>query len=192
VVVPTDLPHRRPVFQTGSKPVYREGWHVEGTTEQNDYPQVKTRWKASSGVDFGDAELHRHDRRGCRRRWHRGWVGRPGCSAAGLAGVDAERRRHGAGVSSNCHRQRPPPDARPRRVVPRYGRPRLICFQNCKRVRITRLRLKQEAIWCLHILYSQDVVVDGIDIRRITTFPARMASTSTRRRRCACATWIST
>jgi polygalacturonase len=48
----------------------------------------------------------------------------------------------------------------------------LICFQNCKRVRITRLRLKQEAIWCLHILYSEDVVVDGIDIRADHNIPS--------------------
>jgi polygalacturonase len=41
----------------------------------------------------------------------------------------------------------------------------MICFQNCKRVRISRLRLRREAVWCLHILYSQDVTVDGIEIR---------------------------
>jgi polygalacturonase len=48
----------------------------------------------------------------------------------------------------------------------------MICFQNCKRVRITRLRLKQEAIWCLHILYSHDVIVDGIDIRADHNIPS--------------------
>jgi len=44
----------------------------------------------------------------------------------------------------------------------------------------------------LHILYSHDVIVDGIDIRPTTIFRVRMASTSTLRARCACATWIST
>jgi polygalacturonase len=48
----------------------------------------------------------------------------------------------------------------------------MICFQNCKRVRITRLRLKQEAIWCLHILYSHDVIVDGVDIRADHNIPS--------------------
>jgi len=41
----------------------------------------------------------------------------------------------------------------------------MICFQNCRRVRISGLRLRQEAVWRLHILYSQDVTVDGIEIR---------------------------
>ena len=55
---------------------------------------------------------------------------------------------------------------------PRLGRPRLICFQNCKHVRITGLRLKQQPIWCLHILYSDDVTVDGLDIRADHNIPS--------------------
>jgi polygalacturonase len=48
----------------------------------------------------------------------------------------------------------------------------MICFQNCKRVRISGLRLKQQAIWCLHILYSEDVTVDGLDIRADHNIPS--------------------
>jgi len=32
-------------FKTGSEPVHREERHAEGSVEQNDYPQVKTRWE---------------------------------------------------------------------------------------------------------------------------------------------------
>jgi polygalacturonase len=67
---------------------------------------------------------------------------------------------------------RPPrePGAMPPR--PRTGRPRMICFQNCKRVRVANLKLRQQAIWCLHILYSEDVTVDGIDITADHNIPS--------------------
>ncbi|MGB7758395.1 MAG: glycosyl hydrolase family 28 protein, partial [Bryobacteraceae bacterium] len=55
---------------------------------------------------------------------------------------------------------------------PRLGRPRMFCFQNCKRVRVSGLRLKQQAIWCLHILYSENVTLDGLDIRADHDIPS--------------------
>jgi polygalacturonase len=85
-------------------------------------------------------------------------------------------RGRGAPAARGRGEQPPPTPAAgggaPPQGGPRFGRPRLICFQNCKRVRITRLRLKQEAIWCLHILYSHDVVVDGVDIRADHNIPS--------------------
>src|ERR1017187_2409193 len=58
----------------------------------------------------------------------------------------------------------------PRR--PRAGRPRMICSQNCKRVRIANLKLRQQAVWCLHILYSEDVTVDGVSITADHNIPS--------------------
>jgi exo-poly-alpha-galacturonosidase len=161
-------------FKQGVNLYIEKGGTLKGTTEQNDYPQVKTRWEGierewtsamlnftdMNGVDVGgDGTV---DGSGDL------WLQRSGFGGRGR-GAPAARGR-------GEQQQPPPPPAAgrgaPPQGGPRYGRPRLICFQNCKRVRITRLRLKQEAIWCLHILYSQDVVVDGIDIRADHNIPS--------------------
>jgi len=52
------------------------------------------------------------------------------------------------------------------------GRPRLVCFSNCGHVRIADLHLQRQAVWCLHILYSRDVVVSNINIRAIERIPS--------------------
>ncbi|HEX3356406.1 MAG TPA: glycoside hydrolase family 28 protein [Tepidisphaeraceae bacterium] len=51
-------------------------------------------------------------------------------------------------------------------------RPRLICFTRCQNVRVTGLYLANPPFWCLHILYSQNVDIDGLTIRA----PARSPS----------------
>jgi polygalacturonase len=45
-----------------------------------------------------------------------------------------------------------------------YRRPRMICFTNCKRVRVADLHMRNQQSWCLHVLYSEDVVIEGLDI----------------------------
>jgi polygalacturonase len=47
---------------------------------------------------------------------------------------------------------------------PRPGRPRLIGIQNSKEVLVSGLNLHNQAIWCLFVLYSQDVEIDGVKI----------------------------
>jgi len=49
--------------------------------------------------------------------------------------------------------------------ITRLGRPRLICFQNCKYVNISNLKLRNQAVWCLHILYCKNVVVKNLNIQ---------------------------
>jgi parallel beta-helix repeat protein len=56
--------------------------------------------------------------------------------------------------------------------IPRQGRPRLICFQNCHKVLITDLKFRNQAVWCLHILYCSDVIVKNLDIRAAHTIPS--------------------
>ena len=56
--------------------------------------------------------------------------------------------------------------------LPRLGRPRLICFQNCWKVRIHDLHFRNQAVWCLHILYCSDVIVKNLDIRAAHTIPS--------------------
>ena len=48
----------------------------------------------------------------------------------------------------------------------------MICFQNCRKVRIADLSLKNQALWCLHILYCEDVTVDGLNIRARHDIPS--------------------
>jgi polygalacturonase len=86
---------------------------------------------------------------------------------------DLWTQRSGRGAPAARGQQTPPAAERTAAPQgPRLGRPRMICFQSCKRVRISGLRLKQQAVWCLHILYSQDVTVDGLDIRADHNIPS--------------------
>ena len=168
-------------FKQGVNLYIEKNGTLKGTTEQNDYPQVKTRWEGierewtsamlnftdMNGVDFsGEGTV---DGSGDLWMQRSGFGGRGRGAPAGRGQGDQQQPDAGRGRG-----QQPPPAAGRSGAPqgPRYGRPRLICFQNCKRVRITRLRFKQEAIWCLHILYSQDVVVDGIDIRADHNIPS--------------------
>jgi polygalacturonase len=54
----------------------------------------------------------------------------------------------------------------------RRGRPRMICFTHCRNVRIADLHLQRQAVWCLHLLYCQDVVADHLNIRAIERIPS--------------------
>ena len=158
-------------FKQGVNLYIEKGGTLKGTTEQSDYPQVKTRWE------------------GIEREWTSAllnFTGMTGVDVSGEGTIDGsgdlwlERSGFGRGRGAPAARgqgqqPRPQPAAgrgAPPQGGPRFGRPRMICFQNCKRVRITRLRLKQQAIWCLHILYSHDVVVDGVDIRADHNIPS--------------------
>ena len=156
-------------FKQGVNLYIEKNGTLKGTTEQNDYPQVKTRWE------------------GIEREWTSAllnFTDMTGVDVSGEGTVDGSGdlwlqrsgfgRGRGAPAARGRGEQQPPPAAGRGAPPqgPRFGRPRMICFQNCKRVRISRLRLKQEAIWCLHILYSYDVTVDGIDIRADHNIPS--------------------
>ena len=45
------------------------------------------------------------------------------------------------------------------------GRPRLFCFTNCNGGSIKGLHLRNQASWCLHLLYTKGFTIDGVDIR---------------------------
>jgi exo-poly-alpha-galacturonosidase len=52
------------------------------------------------------------------------------------------------------------------------GRPRLICVSNCQHVTIADLQLRRQAVWCLHLLYSQDVTVRNLNINAMGLIPS--------------------
>lgn len=45
-----------------------------------------------------------------------------------------------------------------------WGRPRMICFTNCPGGSIKDLKLIDQASWCVHILYTDGFLVDGLHI----------------------------
>ena len=47
---------------------------------------------------------------------------------------------------------------------PQLERPQMMLVSNCEGVRIEGLHFEHQAIWCLHLLYSQDVDVDHVTI----------------------------
>jgi polygalacturonase len=159
-------------FKQGVNLLIEKDGTLKGSTEQNDYPQVNTRWEGieqawtsallnftdMTGVDVGGAGTVD----GSGDLWlQRSGFGRGGRGARGAPDAQGQPPA-------------PPPAAgrAPMPPGPRLGRPRLICFQNCKRVRLTGLRLKEQAVWCLHILYSDNVTVEGLDIRADHNIPS--------------------
>lgn len=53
-----------------------------------------------------------------------------------------------------------------------HGRPRLLCLTSCDGARVTGLRLRDQASWCLHVLYTDRLEADHLDIRAEHTIPS--------------------
>jgi exo-poly-alpha-galacturonosidase len=133
---------------------------LKGTTNIDDYPQIQTRWE-------GTEEL-----------WTSAFVNAEGVTDLDISG---EGTIDGSGeewVVKNPYRR---PAATPGAESPsvpatppaaRRGRPRLVGIQNSKRVRIANLNLHNQAVWCLFILYSEDVLADGLRITAEHNIPS--------------------
>lgn len=52
------------------------------------------------------------------------------------------------------------------------GRPRLVCFTRCDGARISGINLRDQASWGLHILYSDSVEIDKVNIVAEHTIPS--------------------
>lgn len=52
------------------------------------------------------------------------------------------------------------------------GRPRMWCFTRCDGGLIEGLNMRDEASWCLHVLYTNGFTIDGVDIRAEHTIPS--------------------
>jgi polygalacturonase len=48
----------------------------------------------------------------------------------------------------------------------------LICLTRCQHVHIADLHLRKQAVWCLHLLYCQDVDVENLDIDAVARIPS--------------------
>ncbi|MGD2095529.1 MAG: glycoside hydrolase family 28 protein [Phycisphaerales bacterium] len=124
-------------FKQGVDLHLEKGGVLKGTVDPNDYPQVDTRWE------------------GVERVWTAALVNFFDMTDVDLTG---EGMIDGSGDKWMKHY---PIFSRDLRI----GRPRLIAIQNCKDVTVSGLSFKNQACWCLFILYSEDVLVEKITIR---------------------------
>lgn len=120
---------------------------LKGSTDQADYPQIKTRWE------------------GVERMWTAALVNAQGMTGFVISGAGTI---DGSGEEWTAMGRSQPRDPN----VPRLGRPRLIAVENSRHVRIADLHLRNQAVWCLHILYSEDVIVEGLNIRAAHDIPS--------------------
>jgi lysophospholipase L1-like esterase len=121
---------------------------LKGTTNIEDYPAVATRWEGEE------------------RQWTSALVNAFDMNNFTLAG---EGMIDGSGekwLELNRGKRADPTAERPR-----YGSPRLIALQNCKNSNLANLNLKNQACWCVFILYSKDIEVKNLTIRAEHNIP---------------------
>jgi polygalacturonase len=164
---------------------------LKGTTNPDDYPQVQTRWEGTeemwtsafvnafnvTGLTIsGEGTID-----GSGENWGQN---RPPAPPAAPNTAAAVPQNCGFAYGTTCG---------PVPVVPSYpeavqnamnpasspaaprqyrGRPRLVAIQNAKDVLVTGVTLEHQAVWCLFILYSQNVEVEGVKIRGDHTTPS--------------------
>jgi exo-poly-alpha-galacturonosidase len=136
---------------------------LKGTTNPDDYPDITTRWEGVQEThisSFVNAE-----------------------SVTGLE-ISGEGTIDGSGeewVQQNSNLRQasgfsfagPTQPVSPEQMAKqRRGRPRLLGIQNSEEVRIAGLYLHNQAIWCLFVLYSQDVEIDGVTIAAEHNIPS--------------------
>ena len=163
-------------FKQGVNLLVEKDGVLKGTSNPDDYPQVKTRWE------------------GTEREWISALVNFFDLTDLSLSG---EGMIDGSGdewVTRNPRRRTPPatapatdaatpppapvpppatastPTAAP--PVPRRGSPRLIALQNCQRVRVSGLKLKNQATWGLFMVYCEDVLAENLFIRADHNIPS--------------------
>ena len=168
---------------------------LKGTTNLDDYPQIQSRWEGTEEMYTSSLRQRRgrqrphHLRRGHHRRIGRGVDGKQSHAPA-----PARRRSRCPRALPPLPPLAPPPPAtlrpaygrcargrtrrssRSRRCPPgprqMRGRPRLIGIQNSKEVLVSGLQLHNQAIWCLFVLYSEDVEIDGVNITAAHNIPS--------------------
>jgi polygalacturonase len=133
---------------------------LKGTTNIDDYPLIDTRWE------------------GTEEPWTSAFVNAEGLTDLEIAGegtidgsgedwlrLNPPRGGRGRGPAPDAATPAAPP-------APRRGRPRLIGIQNSKRVRVANLNLHNQAVWCLFILYSEDVLAENLKITAEHNIPS--------------------
>jgi len=150
---------------------------LKGTTNPDDYPQIKSRWEGTeeeytasfinaegvTGLDIsGEGTID-----GAGDEWMAKNPFRRAVPQGPTGSADAAATTPLAAAIT-------PPAANLVNGLPamRHGRPRLIGIQNSTNVRIAGLYLHNQAIWCLFVLYSHNVEIDGITIAAEHNIPS--------------------
>jgi polygalacturonase len=174
---------------------------LKGSTNIDDYPQIKTRWEGTEEMwtsAFVNAEgvtgltiSGEGTIDGSGEEWvQNNPMRRPAAPRPAGAAGGAAAAAPGAAAAAAPLAPPPPPTAappipmaaaapgaaRPAGTAPAgprgRGRPRLIGIQNSKEVLVSGLKLHNQAVWCLFVLYSQDVEIDGINITAEHNIPS--------------------
>jgi len=165
---------------------------LKGTTNIDDYPQIQSRWEGTEEMytaSFINAEgvtgltiSGEGTIDGSGEEWVQNNPYRrpPAPAAPGAApaapGAAAAASPMNAPAAAAAATAAAAPVARPAApgpgTAPRRGRPRLIGIQNSKEVLISGLNLHNQAVWCLFVLYSQDVEIDGVKITAEHNIPS--------------------
>jgi polygalacturonase len=163
---------------------------LKGTTNPDDYPQIQTRWEGTEEMytaSFINAEgvtgltiSGEGTIDGSGEEWVQNNPYRrppaPAPGATSTAAVAAPIVTPPPAPAAAPPAAVAPPLARPAApgpgTAPRRGRPRLIGIQNSKDVLISGLNLHNQAVWCLFVLYSQNVEIDGLKITAEHNIPS--------------------
>ncbi len=161
VVVPKGIFLSGAIFlRQGTNLLVEKDGVLKGTTKIDDYPMIDTRWE------------------GTEEKWTSAFVNAEGLSNLEISG---EGTIDGSGdewqKNSPPRGPRPPATVGALAVVPppggaRRGRPRLIGIQNSKKVRVAGLNLRNPAVWCFFLLYSEDVVAENLRITAEHNIPS--------------------
>jgi exo-poly-alpha-galacturonosidase len=164
---------------------------LKGTTNPDDYPQIQSRWEGTEemytasfvnaeGVNgltiSGEGTIDGSGEEWVQKNPYRRPAGpRP-------AGGAAPSATPGSGPAVTTV-----PPADPAAVAsaplapqlsvaapgaPRRGRPRLIGIQSSKDVTVSGLNLHNQAVWCLFVLYSQNVEINNVKITAEHNIPS--------------------
>jgi exo-poly-alpha-galacturonosidase len=132
---------------------------LKGSVSQSDYQQINTRWEGIERI-WTSALINIIDVNNV-KIYGEGTIDGSGTEWPGFGRQYSQPRQQLSQAARDSLSR-----------IPRAGRPRLICFQNCNKVRISDLRIRNQSVWGLHILYCSDVVVKNLDIRAAHTIPS--------------------
>ena len=136
-----------------------EGGMLKGSVNQADYQQINTRWEGIERV-WTSALINAIGLNNI-KIYGEGTIDGSGTEWPSFARLGGQPRQQISQAARDSIMR-----------IPRPGRPRMICFQNCSKVQISGLKLRDQAVWCLHILYCKDVLVKNLDIRAAHTIPS--------------------
>jgi exo-poly-alpha-galacturonosidase len=165
---------------------------LKGTSNPDDYPQSKTRWEGTeetytasfinadgvTGLEIsGPGTIDGSGEDWVQKSPYRRPATPPGDAPAPLHNLNMPNPATGPSSVADAEAQaaqmpRPIPILAPPPGTQRRGRPRLIGIQNSTNVRVAGLHLTNQAVWCLFVLYSTNVEIDGVSITAAHNIPS--------------------